>query len=146
MKTRTGIFTLAAATLVFTPLVGLAKGPGNPDKGQAGARAQVERSQHDFDRDRMRARDRADQPAHQRDRARDQDRTKAPETAKQAEQKIYGQELMSEQERKQYRHQIQLYGQDTEKRNEFMAQHRLKMQERAKLKGVELDSDSDDSD
>ena len=134
---------MAATALVLTPLVGLAKGPG---KGQAGARAQVERSQHDADRDRTRAQDRFEQGAHQRDRTRDQDRTKAPESAKQAEERIYGQELMTEQERKQYRHQIQLYGQDAEKRNEFMAQHRLKMQERAKLKGVNLDDDSGDTD
>lgn len=143
MKTRNSIIAIAATALVLTPLVGLAKGPG---KGQAGARAQVERSQHDMERDRTRSQDRFEQGAHQRDRARDQDRTNAPETAKQAEQKIYGQELMSEQERKQYRERIQLYGQDAEKRNEFMAQHRLKMQERAKLKGVDLDDVSDDSD
>lgn len=143
MKTRSGIFAIAATALVLTPLVGLAKGPG---KGQAGARAQVERSQHDMERDRVRAQDRLEQGANQRDRTRDQDRTKAPETAKQAEQKIYGQELMSKQERRQYREQIRLYGQDAEKRNEFMAQHRLKMQERAKLKGVDIDGDSGDTD
>ena len=145
MKTRSSIFAVAVTALVLTPLVAMAKGPGKGQAG-AGARAQVERSQHDMERDRMRAQDRFEQGAHQRDRTRDQDRTKAPETAKQAEHKIYGQELMSEQERKQYREQIQLYGQDAEKRNEFMAQHRLKMQERAKLKGVDLDSDSGDSD
>ena len=142
MKTRSSIFAIAVTALVLTPLVGLAKGPGKGQTG-AGARAQVERSQHDMDRDRSRARDRAEQGVLQHDRTRDQDRTKAPETAKQAEQKIYGQELMSEQERKQYRQQIQLHGQDAEKRNEFMAQHRLKMQERAKLKGIDLDGDSD---
>jgi len=93
MKTRNSIVALAVRALVLTPLVGLAKGPKHE---QAGARAQVERSQHDFDRDRIRARDRDEQGVNQRDRTRDKDRTKAPETAKQAEKKIYGQEMMSE--------------------------------------------------
>ena len=137
MKTRTGIFTLAAVMLILTPLVGLAKGPG---KSQAGVRAQVERSQHDADRDRIRARDRVDQPAYEHDRKRDQDRTKAPDTAKQGGDKIYGQQLMSEQERNQYREQLRLIGPDPEKRTEYMAQHREKMQARAKLQGIDLDS------
>ncbi len=135
MKTRTGIWMLAAAALVLTPLVGLAKGPG---KGDTGARAQVERSERDFDRDRTRARDRVDQPAQQRDRVRDQDRIHAPDNAKQAQQRIYGQELMSQQERNQYRNQLQLIGQDPEKRTEFMAQHREKMQARARAEGKKL--------
>lgn len=143
MKTRSSIFVLAVTALVLTPLTGLAKGP---KQNQPGVRAQVERSQHDFDRDRIRARDRVDQAAHQRDRTRDQDRTNAPDSAKQAEQKIYGQELMSIQERNQYRHQLQLMSQDPQKRTEFMAQHREKMQQRAKLKGVDLDGDPAETD
>ncbi len=138
MKTRSSIFALAAMALVLTPLTGLAKGP---KQGQTGTRAaQVERSQHDFDRDRIRTRDRVDQSAQQQDRTRDQDRTHAPDTAKQARQKIYGQELMSAQERNQYREQLRLIGPDPEKRTEFLAQHRDKMQKRAKLKGVDLDN------
>jgi len=142
MKTRNSIVALAVTALVLTPLVGLAKGPKHE---QAGARAQVERSQHDFDRDRIRARDRDEQGVNQRDRTRDKDRTKAPETAKQAEKKIYGQEMMSEQERNQYRHQLRLIGEDPEKRTEFMAQHREKMQKRAEVQGVDLDDDSGDT-
>ena len=143
MKTRSSIFVLAVTALVLTPLTGLAKGP---KQHQPGVRAQVERSQHDSDRDRIRARDRVDQAAQQRDRTRDQARTNAPDSAKQAEQKIYGQELMSEQERNQYRHQLQLLSQDPQKRTEFMAQHREKMQQRAKLKGVDLDGDPAETD
>jgi len=143
MKATNTIVALAVTALVLTPLTGLAKGP---KQHQAGVRAQVERSQHDFDRDRIRARDRVEQPAHQRDRTRDQDRTNAPDTAKQAENKIYGQELMSEQERNQYRHQLRLIGEDSEKRTEFMAQHREEMQKRARLEGVDLDNDPGDTD
>ena len=145
MKTRTGIFTSAALALILTPLVGLAKGPGN--KSQTGARATpMERSQHDFDRDRSRARDRVDQPAQQRDRTRDQDRTHAPDAAKQGGNRIYGQQLMSEQEQNQYREQLRQIGPDPEKRTEFMAQHRETMQKRAKLQGVDLDNGPSDSD
>ena len=53
---------------------------------------------------------------------------------------------MSQQERNQYRNQLQLVGQDPEKRTEFMAQHREKMQKRAKLKGVNLDNDPGNTD
>ena len=143
MRTRTLISAFAVTALVLTPLVGMAKGPKS---GQAGARAQVERSQHDFDRDRIRARDRVDQPAYDRDRMRDQDRTKAPDDAKKGGDKIYGQHLMTVKEQNQYREQLRLIGDDPQKRTKFMAQHREKMQVRAKAQGVDLDDGSETTD
>jgi hypothetical protein len=138
MTTRTGIWMLVAAALLLTPLVSLAKGPGGGGQGPGASAPQYERGQRDFDRDRLRDRDRLHDPAYQRDRTRDQDRTNAPDTAPQGEGKIYGSELMSEQEQNQYREQLRLIGQDPEKRAQFMAQHRQEMQKRAKAKGVEL--------
>lgn len=147
MTTRTGIWMLVAAALMLTPLATLAKGPGGGGGGQGpGASSpQYERGQRDFDRDRLRDRDRIHDPAYQRDQIRDQDRTHAPDAALQGEGKIYGAELMSEQERNQYREQLRLIGQDPEKRAQFQAQHKEEMQKRAKVKGVDLDSGSDTS-
>ena len=150
MTTRTGIWMLVAAALMLTPLVAFAKGPGGGGGGQGpGASSpQYERGQRDFDRDRVRDRDRdrIHDPAYQRDQVRDQDRIHAPDAAQQAEAKIYGAELMSEQERNQYREQLRLIGQDPEKRTQFMAQHKEEMQKRAKAKGVDLNKGSDKSD
>ncbi len=51
---------------------------------------------------------------------------------------IYGQELMTAEERNQYRDQLQLIGEDEEKRNRFIAEHQEKMQLRAQSQGVDL--------
>jgi hypothetical protein len=147
MRTRTGLWILVFAALVLTPLAALAKGPGGGGgQGPGASSPQYERGQRDFDRDRLRDRDRIHDPAYQRDQVRDQDRTNAPEAAPQGEGKIYGAELMSEQERNQYREQVRLIGQDPEKMAQFKAQHREEMQKRAKVKGVDLDNGSDTSD
>ena len=146
MKTSTGIWMLVAAALMLTPLASLAKGPGGGGQGPGAAGAQYERGQRDFDRDRLRDRDRIHDQAYQRDRQRDQDRIHAPGTAPQGSDKIYGAEVMSEQERNRYREQLRLIGQDPEKRAQFMAQHKEKMQKRAKAQGIDLDDGSDASD
>lgn len=146
MTTRTGIWMLVAAALVLTPLASLAKGPGSGGKGPGASSAQYERGQRDFDRDRLRDRDRIHDQAYQRDRLRDQDRTNAPDAAAQGGEKIYGAELMSEQERNRYREQLRLIGQDPQKRAKFMSQHREEMQKRAKVQGVDLDDGPDESD
>jgi hypothetical protein len=137
---------LVAAALLLTPLASLAKGPGGGGQGPGASSPQYERGQRDFDRDRLRDRDRLQDKAYQRDRLRDQDRVHAPDAAAQGGKKIYGAELMSEQERNQYREQLRLIGQDPEKRTQFLAQHKEKMQKRAKVQGIDLDDSSDGSD
>ena len=140
MRRATALFTLATAALVLTPLAALAGGHGQGRGGEAGPpeRAQVERGQRDHDRDRTRDRDRIEEPQHDRDRI--QDRTHAPEDAGFNDKDIYGHELMSVQERNQYREQLRLVEDDPEKKTQFMAQHREQMQVRANAQGKRLDN------
>lgn len=139
MRIRAKIAAIVAAALVITPLAGLAKGMGGGGNSQAPDRAQMERGQNDFDRDRIRDRDRVDEPTYDRDRSRDQDRIHAPESAKMGGNKIYGGELMSAKEREQYREQLRLVDADKKQRTQFLATHQEKMQARAKKQGVKLD-------
>lgn len=136
MKTQMTISLLAAAALAFASMAAAAQGPRQGQGAQAQDRAQVERGQKDFDRDRMRDRDRITSPA--RDRDRDQDRTHVPDNAQLGESRMYGSELMSVEERNQYREQLRLTESDPKARTEFMAQHREKMQARAKQQGVKI--------
>ena len=142
MKLQTGILGIAVAALALTPVLSDAKG-GPGQGGQPKDRAQVERGQRDMDRDRMHDRDRMTNPQH--DRQRDQDRIHAPDQAKFGDHEIYGGEMMTEQERNQYREQLRLIGSDEQKRTRFMAEHREEMQKRAKERGVEIDDDSEPS-
>jgi hypothetical protein len=139
MRITSKIAAVVAAALIITPLAGLAKGMGGGGNSQGPDRAQMERGQMDFDRDRIRDRDRIDEPAQDRDRVKDQDRAHAPDSAKLGENKIYGAELMSKKEREQYREQLRLVDADKKQRTQFLAQHQEKMQARAKEKGVKLD-------
>ncbi len=137
MKTRTAISLIAATALAMTAVTAAAQGRHGQDSGaQAQDRARVERGQRDFDRDRMRDRDRMMDPAQQRDRDQDrkQDRIHQPENGN----GIYGGELMTEQERNQYREQLRLTESDPKARNQFLAQHREKMQKRAMEQGKQL--------
>ncbi len=138
MKTFATITTLCAAALILTPLTSVAQGQGRGAGAQPQDRAQVERGQRDLDQDRLRDRDRLTTP--ERDRDRDQDRTHVPDSAKLGDQDIYGGELMTVEERNQYREQLRLLESDPEKRTRFKAQHQEKMQVRAKEKGVPLES------
>lgn len=98
-------------------------------------RAQMERGQHDLDRDRLRDRDPATMPS--RDRDRDQDRTHAPDFARLSDHDIYGNELMSMQERNQYRDQLQNAASAAE-RKQVEEQHREMIQVRARTQGVDV--------
>lgn len=135
MKTQTTISLITAAALALTSFSAAAQGrqQGGP-KHDPQDRAQVERGQRDFDRDRMRDQDRVNEP--ERDRDRDQDRTNVPDNAKLGEGNIYGQELMSAQERNQYREQLRINESDPKAQEQFKAQHAEKMRTRAKEKGV----------
>lgn|SRR5210317_2280966 len=140
MKTRTTISIFAAIALA---LVGSSAFAQHRQQQQHGARpqdrAQVERGQKDFDRDRMRQRDRTFDSAQDRDRDRDQDRVHAPDEAGNGNQKIYGSELMSVEERNQFREQLRLAESDPEAKARLMQQHREQMQIRAKEQGVKID-------
>lgn len=138
MKTRTTISILTATALALASFSAVAQGRHGQGGAQPQDRAQVERGQKDFDRDRLRERDRLTQPAQDRDRVRDQDRTHAPDNAKPGAKGIYGNELMSVEERNQYREQLRLTESDPKARTKFMAQHQEKMQVRAKQQGVKI--------
>ncbi len=136
MRARTTISLIAATAIALASVSALAQGNRQGKGAQPQDRAQVERGQKDFDRDRMRDRDRLTQPS--RDRDRDQDRTHAPDNAGFGEHEIYGGEMMSVEERNQYREQLRLTESDPKARTEFMAQHQEKMQARAKVEGKKL--------
>jgi hypothetical protein len=158
MRTLLKYSALLAAAVVLLPIDGFAqgRGPGGGGNG-AGAqeRAQVERGQTDRDRDRIRDQDRTHQPgaapAHegtqakqqkqnqQREQAREQKQVHEPGTGNGPDSDIYGHELMSVQERNQYREQLRLVESDPEKKTRFEAQHREQMQSRAKAQGAVID-------
>jgi hypothetical protein len=140
MKTRTTVSILTAAALALVASSAFAQERQQQQQGaRPQDRAQVERGQKDFDRDRMRQRDRASDPSQDRQRDRDQDRTHAPDEAGNGNQEIYGSELMSVEERNQYREQLRLTESDPEAKAKLMEQHREQMQIRAKEQGVKID-------
>jgi hypothetical protein len=122
MKAQTTIGILVASALAFTAASAVAQGRQGQNAASPPQRAQVERGQRDFDRDRVRDRDRVNDPAQDRKQDRDQDRG----------------ELMNAQERNQYREQLRITESDPKARSQFMKQHQEKMQLRAKEKGVNL--------
>ena len=138
MKTRTTISILTAIAIALVSFSASAQGRHGQGGAQPQDRAQVERGQKDFDRDRLRDRDRISDPAQDRDRVRDQDRTHVPDKAKLGANGIYGNELMSVEERNQYHEQLRLTESDPKARTKFMAQHQEKMQVRAKQQGVKI--------
>ncbi|MGB5255997.1 MAG: hypothetical protein WBN07_02190 [Woeseiaceae bacterium] len=140
MKVQTAITILTATMLALASFSAAAQGSQRGKGANPPDRAQIERGQKDFDRDRLRDRDRISAPERDRDRTRDQDRTHVPDNAKLGENGIYGEKLMSVQERNQYREQLRLTESDPQARSKFMAQHQEKMQARAKAQGVDIGS------
>ena len=138
MRTQMTISILTAAALTLASMSALAQGRHGQGGAQPQDRAQIERGQKDFDRDRYRDRDRITNPAQDRDRTRDQDRIHAPDNAGLGQNGIYGGELMSVEERNQYREQLRLTESDAQARTKFMAEHKEQMQQRARVKGVEI--------
>jgi len=159
MRTLLKYGALLTAAVVLLPTVGFAQGPGSGrgggDQAHSRDRAQVERGQSDHDRDRMRDRDRIHQPAmdpaqdmtqaqerkqaQEREQIQQQKQIHVPGTGNGPDSDIYGHELMSVQERNQYREQLRLVGSDPEQKTRFLAQHREQMQVRAKAQGVVID-------
>lgn len=137
MKNTLTISGLVAAALLLTSAASFAQQGRAGHRPQPQDRAQVERGQmdRDFDRDRLRDRDRLDDPSQDRDR--DQDRTRAPDFARLSDNDIYGSEIMSVQERNEYRNQLQKAGSVGE-RQQIEAQHREMIQVRAKSQGADI--------
>ena len=136
MKFRTTISILAASVLALTSLASYAGSGQGPGGGGADRARQVDRDRT-YDRDRMGDRTRTEAPERRQDRDQDQDRTKLQNPSKMKNEDIYGNELMTARERKQYRKELGMS--DTQQsRNEFQAQHEQKMQERALQRGQDL--------
>jgi hypothetical protein len=158
MRTLLKYSALLAAAVVLLPFDGFAQGRGQGgggDQARAQDRAQVERGQTDRDRDRVRDRDRIHQTAmdpaqdmmqtqernqsQQREQAQEQKQIHQPGTGNGPDSDIYGHELMTVQERNQYREQLRLVESDPEQKTRFLAQHREQMQTRAKAQGAVID-------
>ncbi|MBT8106796.1 MAG: hypothetical protein KJP17_01075 [Gammaproteobacteria bacterium] len=137
MKLNRIVMALVAGALLMAPLIAAAQGSGNKGGADSQKRAQVDRSQRDLDRDRLRTHDRLG--AAEQDRDRIQDRTKAPDDAKQEQARMYGYDLMSDAERNAYRERIRSAA-SAEERERIEAQHRMEMQIRAKNRNMELDA------
>lgn len=137
MKTPTTIAALFAAALLLAPFTSIAQGQGQGRGAgpQPQDRAQVERGQRDLDRDRLR--DRTQLTTSDRDRDRIQDRTHASDFANLSDQDIYGGELMSVEERNQYRQQLQT-ATSSEERAQIEARHRQEVQQRAQEQGKDI--------
>jgi len=140
MKHKTAIGVLMSGVLLLASGSGFAQQGPPGDRPEPQDRAQAERGQQadrdrDFDRDRLQDRDRIDVPAQDRDR--DQDRIHVPDFAQLSDQDIYGSEVMSMQERNEYRNQLQNAG-SSDERLQIEAQHRNMVQAKAKSQRVEL--------
>jgi hypothetical protein len=136
MKPQTTISILTLAALALTSTSALAG-----RNGQGGAKqmdqARVERAQKSVDRgDRLRSRDRVTDPSQARDQIRKKDQVKKADKAGLGQKNIDGGQLMSVQERNQYREQLKLTENNPEARTKLQAEHKEKMQQRAKAKGV----------
>ena len=141
MKSRTLISFLVASALAFTSMSAVAqqgqRGGASADRAQ-----QVDRDRT-YDRDRMSDRDRT----YDRDRTQDRDRVDTPEQdrdrdriqdpANLGNQDIYGNELMTQAERDQYRKELG-NAKTEQARRELQAQHEERMQQRAQQQGRDL--------
>lgn len=155
MRTLLKYGALVVAATVLLPIDGFAQGRGQGGGNQAHAqeRAQAERGQTDRDRDRIHRQDRTHQPAtatayegaqaQQRKQTREQKQIHVPGTGNGPDSDIYGHEMMTVQERNQYREQLRLVESDPEQKNRFLAQHRESMQTRAKAQGKVIDADGE---
>jgi hypothetical protein len=143
-STAVHIAMLAAIGMTLVTSAALAQGqqgqPGGPGAGQ-----QQQQMQQQQKRQADRAMNQQQTADHDRLQTRERDRTQAQASqgsAKAAGKGIYGGNLMTVEERNQYREQLGKLQQDQE-RNEFEARHREQMQLRAKDRGVEPEITTD---
>jgi multidrug efflux pump subunit AcrB len=134
-----GLMTLIAATAMAQ------NQPGTPRQGQGQGQAQQQATQQ---RQMERSTDQNRAAEHARLQQRDQDRTQTHTAAAQSGngsaggKGIYGGNLMTEQERNQYRERLGAMKTEQE-RNAFMAQHQETMQKRSKERNVPIEVTSD---
>ena len=137
MKYRTAISILVASALALASASSFAQhGQGGGGGGAADRTHQADRDRG-YDRDRMTDRSRTEIGAQQRDQDRDQDRTNFQDAANMEDKDIYGNALMTNTERKQYRSEL---GKANEQgaNAEFQARHEQMMQKRALEQGQDL--------
>ena len=142
MKSTTVLATLAATTLAFAPTA-IAQGQQGGQQGaQQGSQQQQQRqAERAMSQDRVMDQERMQ--TRERDRTQDQEQTQAREHASAGTgEGIYGGNLMTVQERNQYREQLGGLKTDQE-RTKFKAQHQEQMQLRAKERGVEPEVTTD---
>jgi len=138
MNYRTVISILVAAMLALTSMLSFAdqgKGggkAGKPDQQVDHDRYQDKDHANNHDKDQTRDRDKDS------DKDRDQDQRHTQDPTSISDKDIYGGELMSPEERNQYREQLQRMDSDEEKL-QFQAQHREKMDARAKALELEVE-------
>lgn len=145
MKATTILASLAATALAFGSVAVFAQGQqggqGGPPGGggQQGGGQQQMQQQQKRQAERAMSQDRAMDQQRMQSRERTQDREQAQEQTHASKGKgegIYGGNLMTVQERNQYRAELGALKTDQE-RLEYKARHREKMELRAKERGVE---------
>jgi len=142
MKGSKILTSIVATTLAFSAGAVLAQGQqpgGGQQGGQQGGKPPVQQQQRQAERamsqDRVMDQDRLQT----RERDRTQDREQAPtqaQASKGAGEGVYGGNLMTVQERNQYRAELGALKTD-EERLEYKARHRERMELRAKERGID---------
>jgi hypothetical protein len=134
MRLKTGLSILLASSLALASTASYAgNGPGRGGADGTMDRGQQMDRDRAFDRAGMQDRDRMGM----REQDRDRDRDRIHDPANMRDEDIYGNALMSEGERKQYRKQLGGVGSE-QAREQFQMQHERRMQQRALQQGVDL--------
>lgn len=131
MKYRIAISVVVAALLALTAMPGIA-GQGKGGGGSVDRTQQMDRDRT-YDRDSVQDRDRIRVP----DQDRDRDRVHRQDPMSMSDADIYGGELMTAEERNQYRKQLKS-SKSAKAREQMQAQHEKRMQERALEQGKDL--------
>lgn len=134
MRCQSVIAVLLASVLVGSATTGFAQGKGSGQgKGGAQGSAQSQQANRDYDRDQQRQIDQLEARARKLDR----DQLQMPDYSAIRDRDIYGHEVMSTQERDEYRERIQ-NAQSDEAREQLRAQNQTEVQARAKARGIDL--------
>jgi hypothetical protein len=131
MKFKTGLALLITAALLVTSGTGLAQ-KKSQNQAQTDQRRPV-RQDRTYDRDRSQDHGRADQ----KDQMQGQDRAKTKDQVQLKDRDIYGYQLMTEQERNEYREQLKK-AETSQDRQQITAEHGEKLQARAESQGVNI--------
>ena len=142
--TRTLSISIILASMLVLMFVAVDAQQGKGGGGAGDRDQQMDRDRsydrdysHDRDMDQDRDRDQAGGHDQDRDRIQDRDRLHATDPASLRDEDIYGNGLMSAEEKKQYRNQL-MQMETVQAREQFQAQHEEKMQSRAQKQGKDL--------